>query len=387
LLHFELVEMLLTDLEFMSAWCSAMKKLFMRYGNKVVVWRWGPHYNAVFQFCVRSPNLWIDPPAKRKSQLMELREGLSLFAAIAWVDPDVLVRLLGRSVCDPEVIYLDQLSEELSPPVFIELELCNSLTLEEETMNSMCCGMGLENTSSDFQEAWRKIGLLAQNSTSTSALPTLARLEIPVRYVLGKNDDILELAGRITRGTLDKQHIRWGWASSRLDEGVPCTKGLHDCYSSMVLDSITASCIGTELTHPISFIQAVNELSGSVRFSRVAFGLWLEQQDTLEFVGMCRMLSDLFCGGNSSTSLGADCYVADLVEVQLLTLALGIQWQFQALCAALTVSQSCRSIHILTATIIQRCRPRPGNGWHMLFSPSERSCARRSGRLNSVMCV
>ncbi|EGZ10110.1 hypothetical protein PHYSODRAFT_338800 [Phytophthora sojae] len=117
---------------FLDEWCGAMRELFASTESSATVWQWGPDYSLALRFTIVPPRTKKLTPNERLKQLKTLREGLALFAAVAWINVDALISLLkSNGVCEPreEVQHHEFMMAEL--PVFVELEVTSKLCSDQ----------------------------------------------------------------------------------------------------------------------------------------------------------------------------------------------------------------------------------------------------------------
>lgn len=271
-------------------------------------------------------------------------------------------------------------------PAFVELRLSKRWAMDEdavwvnEVVTSTCCRLDLQNTSDEFRETWTAIERLLGTSTSTRSL---RGLEVPVRLVVDEFNDgsgvaVLAQTWEVVRDVMDQNQISWGWASSNLEKPASCSKGsLRDCFSSFVLDSISAEHLSMENTFlhdeiKPTFIQLVGEMAGRVRFSDVTFPLLLLEKNAATAGRLCRMISRILCIKSCSNVLQERKCMANVVEVRYTT-----TWPFNAFCAALAVTQSCQSIHVFKLDDDNDYTRATAWRWlaYALFSKRARACS------------
>ncbi|EGZ10105.1 hypothetical protein PHYSODRAFT_338794 [Phytophthora sojae] len=164
----------MAEFQLLLNYVEAMIPLVFSTGSSAIVWRWGPDYNPALQFTIVPPRDRKLPSIERTKQLQTLREGLALFAAVAWIDVKALIYLLKtKGVCQVQDETRSHAFIMAELPVFVEIEVARKLSNDpsksfawvKDDLVSLCCELDEQNTSEAFHEAWAKVEVFSRTDS------------------------------------------------------------------------------------------------------------------------------------------------------------------------------------------------------------------------------
>ncbi|EGZ10144.1 hypothetical protein PHYSODRAFT_305407 [Phytophthora sojae] len=282
---------------------------------------------------------------ERAEQLRTLREGLALFAAVAWIDADALVSLLqSKGVCAVKREMRRHAFMMAELPVFVEIGVTRKLSKDpskdfawvEDDLVSLCCQLDEQNTSEAFQEAWAKIEM-----HSTTESQSLRGLAIPIRIIIGKPEyskaggTASQRVWNAIKSALNPDQVQWGWFTPILSRNSTMARRPRSaCYASYLINSINAMNVRTRAGSSAVFMKLVTEMSRGVLLSALSFCLVPRHDSQIA----CRMISTLFCEMTC-----VDDQRGAFVNFGCVTFQKESGVEMNALCSALVVTRSCRS--------------------------------------------